>query len=170
MENFSKKEIIDILRDNQSADWLFKLADKIRKENVGDEVHLRGLIEFSNICKRTCKYCGLRSGNKDLDRYRISPEDIISYSKKAADMGYKTIVLQSGEDSFYSAAKLAQIINKIKEFDIAVTLGVGEMSRDEYKILKDSGADRFLLRIETTDEDLYKKMHPNMDYNNRFIS
>lgn len=167
MENFSKKEIIDILRDNQSADWLFKLADKIRKENVGDEVHLRGLIEFSNICKRTCKYCGLRSGNKDLDRYRISPEDIISYSKKAADMGYKTIVLQSGEDSFYSAAKLAQIINKIKEFDIAVTLSVGEMSRDEYKILKDSGADRFLLRIETTDEDLYKKMHPNMDYNNR---
>ena len=167
MEVFTKEKIIDILNDDSKNDWLFSLADKVRKEYVGDEVHLRGLIEFSNICKRTCKYCGLRCENKNIERYRLSPEEIIFYAKKAAEMGYKTLVLQSGEDSFYSAAKLSDVVSEIKKLDVAVTLSVGEMSFDDYKLLKDAGADRYLLRIETTDKNLYKKMHPDMDFENR---
>lgn len=167
MDDFSKNEVIEILKDNSQNDWLFSLADKIRKENVGDEVHLRGLIEFSNICKRTCKYCGLRCENKDIDRYRIEPDDIIFYAQKAVDMGYKTIVLQSGEDEYYSRELLCKIIKGIKTLDVALTLSIGERCFDDYKAFKDCGADRYLLRIETTDKELYKKMHPHMSFENR---
>ena len=167
MDDFSKNEVIEILKDNSQNDWLFSLADKIRKENVGDEVHLRGLIEFSNICKRTCKYCGLRCENKDIDRYRIEPDDIIFYAQKAVDMGYKTIVLQSGEDEYYSRELLCKIIKGIKTLDVALTLSIGERSFDDYKAFKDCGADRYLIRIETTDKELYKKMHPHMSFENR---
>lgn len=167
MNDFSKNEVIEILKDNSQNDWLFSLADKIRKENVGDEVHLRGLIEFSNICKRTCKYCGLRCENKEIDRYRIEPDDIIFYAQKAVDMGYKTIVLQSGEDEYYSRELLCKIIKGIKTLDVALTLSIGERSFDDYKAFKDCGADRYLIRIETTDKELYKKMHPHMSFENR---
>lgn len=167
MNDFSKNEVIEILKDNSQNDWLFSLADKIRKENVGDEVHLRGLIEFSNICKRTCKYCGLRCENKDIDRYRIEPDDIIFYAQKAVDMGYKTIVLQSGEDEYYSREILCRIIKGIKSLDVALTLSIGERCFDDYKAFKDCGADRYLIRIETTDKELYKKMHPHMSFENR---
>lgn len=167
MKITSKQDIIDILNDDSINQQLFEYADKIRKKYVGDEVHLRGLIEFSNICKRTCKYCGLRSFNKKIQRYRLMPDEIINHAKHGAELGYKTIVLQSGEDEFFDALKLADIIKKIKEFNVAVTLSVGEMSTDEYKLLKNAGADRYLLRIETTDKNLYKKLHPNMDFENR---
>ncbi len=167
MQDFSKKEIIEILKDDSQNNWVFSLADKVRKENVGEEVHLRGLIEFSNICKRTCKYCGLRCANKELDRYRIEPDDIIFYAKKAVEMGYKTVVLQSGEDEYYSRDVLCKVIKGIKDLDVAITLSVGERSFDDYKAFKDCGADRYLIRIETTDKELYKKMHPNMNFENR---
>lgn len=169
MDTFSRQEIIDILKDDSQNEWLFSLADKVRKDNVGDEVHLRGLIEFSNICRCKCKYCGLRSENTALKRYRISPEDIIFYAQKAVDMGYKTIVLQSGEDSFYSKDVMCKIIRGIKSIPQppAITLSIGERSFEEYKAFKDCGADRYLIRIETTDKELYTKMHPNMDFDNR---
>lgn len=167
MTEFTKKEIVDILKDDRQNEWLFSLADKVRRENVGDEVHLRGLIEFSNICHCFCKYCGLRSENKELDRYRILPDDIVKYAQKAVEMGYKTIVLQSGEDAFYTRKILCDIIKRIKEFDVALTLSIGERSFDDYKAFRDCGADRYLIRIETTDKDLYKKMHPNMSFDNR---
>lgn len=163
----NKQELIDILKDDSLNEWLFSSADKVRKEFVGDEVHLRGLIEFSNICKCQCKYCGLRSENKNIERYRIMPEDIILYAQNAVKMGYKTIVLQSGEDSFYSKDVLCEIIKGIKELDVALTLSIGERSFEDYKAFKDCGADRYLIRIETTDRDLYKKLHPNMDFDNR---
>ncbi len=165
--NFSKQEIIEILKDESQNEWLFSLADKIRYENVGDEVHLRGLIEFSNICKSTCKYCGLRCENKNIERYRIQPEDIIFYAQKAVDMGYKTIVLQSGEDKFFSKDVMCEIIKEIKKLDVALTLSIGERTFEEYKAFRDSGADRYLIRIETTDRNLYSQMHPNMDFDNR---
>ena len=165
--NFSKQEIIDILKDDSKNEWLFSLADKVRRENVGDEVHLRGLVEFSNICKRTCKYCGLRCENKNIERYRIKPEDIVYYAQKAVEMGYKTIVLQSGEDSFFSKDVMCEIIKEIKKLDVALTLSIGERSFEDYKAFKEAGADRYLIRIETTDRNLYKKMHPNMDFDNR---
>ena len=163
----NKQDIINILNDDSQNKWLFNLADKVRKENVGDDVHLRGLIEFSNICKCHCQYCGLRSDNKHIERYRILPENIILYAKKATEMGYRTIVLQSGEDVFYSKEVLCEIIKEIKKLDVALTLSIGERSYDDYKAFKDAGADRYLIRIETTDRELYKKMHPNMDFDNR---
>ena len=164
---FSRKEIIDILKDDSKNDWLFSYADKIRKENVGNDVHLRGLIEFSNICKNSCKYCGLRKENSTIDRYRIEKDEILEIAKNAVSMGYRTIVLQSGEDAFYSTDKMIEIINVIKEFDVAVTLSIGERSFEDYKAFKQAGADRYLIRIETTNRKLYEKMHPNMDFDNR---
>ena len=164
---FTREKIIEILNDDTQNEWLFSLADKVRKKNVGDSVHLRGLVEFSNICKCDCKYCGLRKSNEHADRYRILKDEIIGIVKHAADMGYKTIVLQSGEDGYYSTDKMAEIIKGIKEFDVALTLSIGERSYEDYKAFKDAGADRYLIRIETTDRNLYKQMHPDMDFDNR---
>lgn len=167
MSEFSRNDIIEILKDDSNNDWLFSLADKTRKEYVGDEVHLRGLIEFSNICKRQCKYCGLRCEDKFIDRYRISKENIISYAEYAVNMGYKTIVLQSGEDEYYNTDLMCEIIAGIKKLGVALTLSIGEKTYEEYKAFKEAGADRYLIRIETTDKTLYNQMHPNMDFDNR---
>lgn len=162
-----RHEIIDILSDNSKKDWLLNEADKIRHENVGDEVHLRGLIEFSNICKRGCKYCGLRSPNNKVERYRILKDDILKIAKNAINLGYRTLVLQSGEDDYYDTDKMIEIIREIKKYDVALTLSIGERTYEEYKAFKDAGADRYLLRIETTDKKLYEQMHPNASYENR---
>ena len=167
MADFSKDKLIEILSDETKNQWLFSLADKVRKENVGDEVHLRGLIEFSNICKRRCKYCGLRCENKSIERYRISKDDILAYAKDAVQTGYKTIVLQSGEDDYFNTDVMCEIITEIKKLGPALTLSIGEKSFDEYKAFRNAGADRYLIRIETTDKNLYEKMHPNMDFDNR---
>lgn len=167
MSEFSRNDIIEILKDDLNNDWLFSLADKTREEYVGDEVHLRGLIEFSNICKRQCKYCGLRCEDKFIDRYRISKENIISYAEHAVNMGYKTIVLQSGEDEYYNTDLMCEIIAGIKKLGVALTLSIGEKTYEEYKVFKEAGADRYLIRIETTDKTLYNQMHPNMDFYNR---
>lgn len=160
-----KEEIIALL--DSDGEELFRAADSVRKKYVGDEVHLRGLIEFSNICKCACKYCGLRSPNKKIERYRLEPDEIIEFAKRGIELGYKTIVLQSGEDNYYDSEKMCQIIKGIKQHDVALTLSIGERSYDEYKAFKDARADRYLLRIETTDENLYKKLHPNMSFENR---
>lgn len=167
MSEFSRNDIIEILKDDSNNDWLFSLADKTREEYVGDEVHLRGLIEFSNICKRQCKYCGLRCEDKFIDRYRISKENIISYAEHAVNMGYKTIVLQSGEDEYYNTDLMCEIIEGIKKLGVALTLSIGEKTYEEYKAFKEAGADRYLIRIETTDKTLYNQMHPNIDFDNR---
>lgn len=167
MSEFSRNDIIEILKDDSNNDWLFSLADKTREEYVGNEVHLRGLIEFSNICKRQCKYCGLRCEDKFIDRYRISKENIISYAEHAVNMGYKTIVLQSGEDEYYNTDLMCEIIAGIKKLGVALTLSIGEKTYEEYKVFKEAGADRYLIRIETTDKTLYNQMHPNMDFDNR---
>ena len=167
MSEFSRNDIIEILKDDSNNDWLFSLADKTREEYVGDEVHLRGLIEFSNICKRQCKYCGLRCEDKFIDRYRISKENIISYAEHAVNMGYKTIVLQSGEDEYYNTDLMCEIIEGIKKLGVALTLSIGEKTYEEYKAFKEAGADRYLIRIETTDKTLYNQMHPNRDFDNR---
>ena len=164
----NKQELIDILSDNTKNDWLFKEADRIRHENVGDEVHLRGLIEFSNICKRQCKYCGLRSPNMNVERYRLSEDEILVTAKNAVNLGYRTIVLQSGEDDYYDTDRMCGIISEIKKLDVALTLSIGEKTYEEYKAYKRAGADRYLLRIETTDRELYKKMHPGVNIENRF--
>jgi biotin synthase len=163
----NKQEIINILHDNTKNDWLFNEADRVRRENVGDEIHLRALIEFSNICKRQCLYCGLRSPNKEVERYSLSKDEILLSAKKAVDLGYRTVVLQSGEDDNYYSDKLCDIVSSIKELDVAVTLSMGEKTYDEYKAYSEAGADRYLIRIETTDKKLYESMHPNASFENR---
>lgn len=165
--NLSKDEILLLLSEECVGNELFAAADYVRKKYVGDEVHLRALIEFSNYCRCNCKYCGIQASNQSVERYRLTKEEIITLAKAAVDFGYQTVVLQSGEDLTYKADLLEDIIFEIKKLGVAITLSIGERSFEEYKALKKAGVDRFLLRIETTDRDLYKKMHPNADYDNR---
>ena len=164
-----KEELVLLLKDNAYQEELFKAADRVRHQYVGDAIYLRGLIEFSNICKNNCCYCGLRRDNRKLNRYRLSLQDIVDVAQKGKALGLKTIVLQSGEDLFFSKDKLVDIIKAIKSLGLALTLSIGEKSKDEYLAYKSAGADRFLLRIETTDKSLYQKLDPGMDWNERKI-
>ncbi len=158
----SHSEIVEILKDETCNEYLFKAADYVRKCRVGDAVHLRGLIEFTNVCGQNCLYCGIRRDNSLVERYIMTPEEIFETAKRAAGLGYKTVVLQSGETQTYSIDTLCEIIKKIKTLDIAVTLSIGEKNEDEYRALKDAGADRYLLRIETTSHKVYRELHPEM--------
>ncbi|NSW92687.1 MAG: [FeFe] hydrogenase H-cluster radical SAM maturase HydE [Firmicutes bacterium] len=146
---------------------VYTAADRVRKKFVGDDVHLRGLIEFSSYCCRTCFYCGLRAANNKIRRFRMEPGEIIECARHAANCGLKTIVLQSGEDKSFAVNELCKIVSEIKGMDVAVTLSIGELSKDEYATLRKAGADRYLLRIETSNEQLYERLHPGMSYKNR---
>ncbi|MBT9171997.1 MAG: (FeFe) hydrogenase maturase subunit HydE [Syntrophomonadaceae bacterium] len=147
---------------------LLAAADRVRKQSMGERVHLRGLIEFSNYCERNCLYCGLRRANGSLVRYRMEGEEILAVARAGAALGYRTVVLQSGEDSCYTAKMLAEVVCRLKsELDLAVTLSVGERSREEYKLWREAGADRYLLKHETADRELYQALHPDMTFDNR---
>ncbi len=163
-----KSEILKLLTDEENEAKLLKQADLVRKQYVGDEVHLRGLIEFSNICRNNCLYCGIRNRNKALIRYRMTEDELIETARKAVNLGFRTIVMQSGEDMYYTSDKLCRIISEIKRFDVAVTLSIGERSFDEYKAFREAGADRYLMRIETTDRDLYHRLDPKMSWDKRY--
>ncbi len=163
--NLNKDEITELL--NSDGELLYKSANEVRKQYKGDFVHLRALIEFTNICKNDCFYCGLRCSNKKIERYRLNDNEIINCVKLAVNAGFKTVVLQGGEDIYFNTDKICSLIRQIKKYDIALTLSIGERSRDEYKAFKEAGADRYLMRIETTDKELYKKLHPNMSFENR---
>jgi len=147
---------------------LFELANQIRQQEVGDEIHLRGLIEFSNYCRKDCNYCGLRRHNQILERYRMELDEIAASVQQAARLGYHTVVLQSGEDPYYTLDRLCWLLTSIKEqTDTAITLSIGERPREEYQQLYDAGADRFLLRFETSNPLLYARLHPDSNYENR---
>jgi len=163
----TKDELISILKDGSINEALFKAADETRQKYLGDFVHLRGLLEFTNICKRNCLYCGLRKDNKNIKRYRLSYEEIMDFAKKAVSYGYKTIVLQGGEDDYFTVERMTKIIKDIKALGVAITLSIGERSFDEYKAFKEAGADRYLIRIETTDKKLYEDMDPGMSHEER---
>ncbi len=164
--SLSKDDIIELL--NSDGILLCKAADEVREKYKGNNVHLRGLIEFSNICGRSCYYCGLRSENKKVERYRLSDEEIFLSAQNAVNAGYKTLVLQSGEDSYYTVDRLCRIIENLRKNDVVITLSIGERTFEEYKILKEAGVERYLLRIETTDRNLYGALHPKMSIDNRF--
>ncbi len=140
---------------------VYKEADRIRKEAVSDVVHLRAILEFSNHCRRQCRYCGLNCKNTQLSRFRMQPEEIISRAKEAWNAGYQTIVLQSGEDPFFTATLLGEMVTEIKKTGITVTLSCGEMSSRDYAYLKKCGADRYLLKQETADPEIYRALHPD---------
>ncbi len=165
--SLSKEQIVRLLSEDARHDALLKAADDVRRRYVGDEIHLRGLIEFSNRCRRNCMYCGLRQGNLRAERYRLTPEQILDRAEKARDCGYRTIVLQSGEDPYYTVERMQEIIRGIKAMELALTLSIGEKTFEEYKAFRDVGADRYLLRIETTDRELYHRLDPGMSWENR---
>jgi biotin synthase len=165
-DTLDKSAIIELLT-TAPADELYRRADDVRREAVGDAVHLRGLIEFSNICRNDCLYCGIRRGNRQVQRYRMTDEELVETAKRAAALGFQTIVLQSGEDMHFDQARMCHIIEQIKRLDVALTLSVGERDYEDYKAFRDAGADRFLMRIETTDRDLYNRLNPGMSWERR---
>ena len=149
-------------RDTEAAALLAEYAVAAREPYYGKKVFARGLIEISNICKNNCFYCGIRRGNKNAERYRLGPEVILDCAKEGYDLGFRTIVLQGGEDPFYTDDVLGDIVRGIKAAhpDVAVTLSMGERSFESYKALREAGADRYLLRHETADKAHYEKLHP----------
>lgn len=164
--DLSFDEIVTLLK-YENHNEIFFAANEVREKYVGNGVHIRALVEFSNVCKQNCKYCGIRAKNKCVERYRLNENDIIQTVSEAIKSGYKTIVLQSGEDDYFDEEKMVSLIKKIKNYDVALTLSIGEKTEKEYKAYKTAGADRYLLRIETTDEKLYEEVHPNMSFENR---
>ena len=159
----TREQIIGWLRerDEQRLAQLWQRADETRRRVVGDEVHLRGLLEISNYCCRLCAYCGLRAENKGVTRYRMSSEEIVGSAKYAAELGYGTVVMQSGEDYGMTGPWLADVIHTIKQTTpLAVTLSMGERPVEDLRLWREAGADRYLLRFESSDERLYRLIHP----------
>jgi biotin synthase len=147
--------------DAKRLDTLWQRADAVRRQHVGDEVHLRGLVEFSNHCVRLCAYCGLRVGNRELVRYRMTADEILACAHQAVGFGYGTLVLQSGEDPGAEADWIADLVRRIKrETPLAVTLSLGEREPEELAAWRAAGADRYLLRFETSNRRLYEQIHP----------
>ena len=156
--------------NKENADYALNLAVKKRKEIYGNSVFIRGLIEISNICKNDCYYCGIRCSNRKADRYRLSKEDILSCCTVGYSLGFRTFVIQGGEDPYFSDEIMCDIVSAIKEKypDCAVTLSLGERTKESYQKLFSAGADRYLLRHETADACHYSKLHPeNLTLENR---
>lgn len=159
------KEEFTALIENRSdklAEYVFEKARRIRHRIYGKDVYIRGLIEFTNYCGNDCLYCGIRRSNKNADRYRLTREDILECCETGHSLGFRTFVLQGGEDGFYTDDMLVDIIKTVKKFypDCALTLSIGEKSRESYEKYFDAGADRYLLRHETADSCHYSKLHP----------
>ncbi len=159
----TRAEILRWLREDDPAalEVLWERADAVRRERVGDAVHLRGLVEISNHCARHCAYCGISVANRDLVRYRMTAGEIIACAGQAAALGYGTVVLQAGEDYGIGRDWLADVVRRIKgERRLAVTLSLGERPQDDLAAWRAAGADRYLLRFETSDPALYDRIHP----------
>lgn len=164
------EDVTALLSTNDTAVWnaVYASADSLRKKYVGDAVHLRGLLEFSNYCTRACSYCGLQTHNVNQIRYRMKPEEIIDQAVRITSYGIKTVVMQSGEDPYFTTVMLCDIVREIKsKADTAITLSVGEKTLEEYQALFDAGADRYLLRHETASPELYNKLHPDSCFEDR---
>lgn len=169
-QNLTDDELKILLENDCFDTELFELADKKRREAYGDEVYIRGLIEFTNFCRNNCYYCGIRRDNRCVERYRLDSEDIFACCDEGYRLGFRTFVLQGGEDLHYTDKMLCDIVSGIKERfpDCAVTLSIGEKARESYQAYFDAGADRFLLRHETATPLHYSKLHPEqMSLENR---
>lgn len=149
--------------DPHRLEMLWRAADLTRRLHVGDDVHLRGLIEVSNICQRSCAYCGIAACAPKVERYRMPMEDILACADQARDFGFGTVVMQAGEDPGIAGPWMAEVIRAIKaRTGLAITLSLGERSEEDLRLWREAGADRYLLRFETSDEDLYRRIHPAM--------
>jgi len=157
-----EEELAWLLTSSAAEEPLAAAADRVRRKYVGDGVHLRGLIEFTNICRQNCFYCGLRRENERAERYRLRPREIVRLARNARGYGYRTVVLQGGEDGYWHVERLAPVLREIRALGLVITLSIGERTKEEYRALKEAGASRFLLRIETTDRELYERLDPGM--------
>jgi len=164
-------ELLKLLNnlDDESTAYLHLRAHEKRLSVYGNKVFMRGLIEFTNYCKSNCMYCGIRRDNKNADRYRLDTETILKCCREGHELGYRTFVLQGGEDPFYTDEDIVTLVKAIKSNhpDCAITLSIGEKSKESYRRYKDAGADRYLLRHETNTKTLYEKLHPDMSYEAR---
>ena len=160
----AKEEFIQLIdgRTPELAEYLFEKARAIRKQYYGNDVYMRGLIEFTSYCKNDCYYCGLRRSNREAERYRLTKEQILECCAIGYELGFRTFVLQGGEDPAFTDEKIVDIIKAIKASypDCAVTLSIGEKSHESYQAYFDAGADRYLLRHETANDEHYHKLHP----------
>lgn len=171
-ENYLQKEeiiyLLENIRENMYS-TLFEMSQETVKKVYGNRIFIRGLLEFSNYCKNNCMYCGLRNDNHYVDRYRLSKYEILSSLEDAHNLGYKTFVLQSGEDMYYRDELILEIIREIKNRfpDTALTLSIGEKNFHTYNMFFNAGVDRFLLRHEIATPKLYNALHPKMNFKNR---
>ncbi|MGG2466654.1 [FeFe] hydrogenase H-cluster radical SAM maturase HydE [Paraclostridium bifermentans] len=167
----TKEELLYLLDniDNESKKLLMKRAHETRMKYYGNKVYMRGLIELTSFCQKDCLYCGLRRHNKEAQRYRLNLDEVLECVRKGDKLGYKTFVLQGGEDAYFTDEKIIEIIKAIKsEFPHnAITLSLGERSYESYKKLYDAGADRYLLRHESASKDLYESIHPGEPFEKR---
>ncbi|QEY34800.1 [FeFe] hydrogenase H-cluster radical SAM maturase HydE [Caproiciproducens galactitolivorans] len=164
-QNILRKDELCALLDNltaKSAPYLFEKARSVTNRNFGNRIYVRGLIEFTNYCKNDCFYCGIRKSNRNAKRYRLTKEEILSCCENGYSLGFRTFVLQGGEDPFYTDDKIADLVFSIKKAypDCAVTLSIGEKSEESYRRFREAGADRYLLRHETANPEHYGKLHP----------
>ncbi len=169
--NASREELLYLLDNitDEDQEYLIEKANDIRMQNYSNKVYMRGLIEFTNYCKRDCMYCGIRKSNKNADRYRLTFDEIIQCADIGDKLGYKTYVLQGGEDAYFTDERMIEIIKEIKRRhpNNAITLSLGERSYESYKKLYEAGADRYLLRHETASKHLYDKLHPGASFEER---
>lgn len=158
----SELKALIVSDDEEAAELLRKYADEVRRKYYGKKVFLRGLIEISSYCRNDCLYCGIRRSNKDAERYRLSPEEILACAENGYELGFRTFVMQGGEDAYFTDDVMCGIISQLRRKypDCAITLSLGERSYESYKRMKEAGADRYLLRHEAADETLYSKLHP----------
>lgn len=169
----SKSEYIELLqyqKDDETGKYIRDEAVRLRKQYYGNKVFTRGLIEFTNYCKNNCYYCGIRRDNVHVERYRLTRDEILECCQQGYALGYRTFVLQGGEDPYYTDQRMEDIVRNIKkEFsDCALTLSIGEKSYESYRLFREAGADRYLLRHETADSGLYRSLHPErMSLENR---
>lgn len=162
--DLSDDELKILIESDEFNEPLAEAADIRRRENYGDKVYIRGLIEFTNYCRNNCYYCGIRRDNKKAERYRLTKDEILLCCDEGYRLGFRTFVMQGGEDPYYSDEMICDIVSKIKSRypDCAVTLSIGEKPRESYQAFFDAGADRYLLRHETADPEHYGKLHPEV--------
>lgn len=169
-KNLSDEELLKLLSTNEYDSKLHTLADEVRREIYGEDVYIRGLIEISNYCKNDCYYCGIRRGNKSAVRYRLTKDDILACCEEGYKLGFRTFVMQGGEDPYYTDDVMCGIVSAVREHysDCAITLSLGERSYESYLALYNAGANRYLLRHETANAEHYGKLHPqSMNLQNR---
>ncbi len=163
LNNLDKQVITDFSKEiSRDIEYLRKKSNEVRERNYSNKVYMRGLIEFTNYCVKDCYYCGIRKSNDNVERYRLTLEQVLKCCEEGYRLGYRTFVLQGGEDAYFDENKIVEYIKAIKGkySDCAITLSVGEWSKEAYKSFKEAGADRYLLRHETANHTLYKKLHP----------